>query len=997
MESRIRDIILSIVPNDGSTIGNQSLFKQVREQIEAVDGNYQESEINEVRESLITEGVLGKGRGRGGSVYRKNQPYPQQSPTDTADTQKNKETPDPMPNNQHFGTYEHPNEATQRPDVGLQDQFHQVKEPKTYRYDSSLAPELTWDENAEREFAEWLIHLIAEAGDKGEDTVFNEPQCWQGTGETFRSMQQCAARLRSLTEPFLNWAGKAERQQINVPTVPLFVHERHSTRAILDKLRNYKASGKSMDLFGDPEADIADKLDAYEHKGPWTNRMILGDSLQVMNSLLEYEGLGGQVQMIYIDPPYGVRFGSNFQPFVRRRKVEHGKDNEMIREPEMVRAYRDTWELGLHSYLSYLRDRLFLARELLKDSGSIFVQISDKNLHHVREVLDEIFGQDNFVAVINFKTMMPLESGKIESVTDYLCWYAKNKDVMNYNNLWMPKKVGPGSEFVFADKEDGSYKRLTKEEISNFSETADNERIFKRSDLASSGYTPSCTFPIDFQGKTFETKRGKSWRTTPEGIEKLKKENRLFALGDKLYFKMYFDDFGYASLTNQWTDTIEFGGRSYVVQTTTTVVQRCMLMTTEPGDLVLDPTCGSGTTSYVAEQWGRRWITCDTSRVPLALTRQRLLTATFPWYELKDPQRGPSGGFIYQRKQNRKGKEIGGLVPRITLKSIANDEEPETVTLVDRPEENKKTTRVCGPFTVEATIQSTAALDEAQSDGTKEDAAAFDNPRAYLDRMIEVLRQAHTLQLPGNQSLNLDNVRSLADCEWLHAEASTPGEDDSGQRIAVAFGPEDGSINSQQVYEAAREAYFLKYDHVYLFGFAIQAKARELVEDRSKLRIPVTYINVTPDVVMADLLKTSHTDQIFSVTGLPDVELKQAGKDDNGYPLHQVEVKGLDIFRPDNLETESIDAENLPCWMLDTDYNGMVFCASQVFFPRTSAWDNLKRSLKADFDESVWEHLAGTESEPFALGKEKRIAVKVIDERGNELMVVRGEQEAGNE
>ncbi|WP_201745002.1 hypothetical protein [Aidingimonas lacisalsi] len=277
MESRIRDIILSIVPNDGSTIGNQSLFKQVREQIEADGGNYQESEINKVRESLITEGVLGKGRGRGGSVYRKNQPNPQHSPTDKADTQKNKETPDPMPNNQHFGTYEHPNEATQRPDVGLQDQFHQVKEPKTYRYDSSLAPELTWDESAEREFAEWLINLIAEAEEKGENAVFNEPQCWQGTGETFRSMQQCAARLRSLTRPFLNWAGKAERQQISVATVPLFVHERHSTRAILDKLKNYKASGQSMDLFGDPETDIADKLDAYEHKGPWTNRMILGD------------------------------------------------------------------------------------------------------------------------------------------------------------------------------------------------------------------------------------------------------------------------------------------------------------------------------------------------------------------------------------------------------------------------------------------------------------------------------------------------------------------------------------------------------------------------------------------------------------------------------------------------------------------------------------------------------------------------------------------------
>lgn len=435
----------------------------------------------------------------------------------------------------------------------------------------------------------------------------------------------------------------------------------------------------------------------------------------------------------------------------------------------------------------------------------------------------------------------------------------------------------------------------------------------------------------------------------------------------------------------------------YVVQTSLTVIQRCMLMTTDPGDLVLDPTCGSGTTAYVAEQWGRRWITCDTSRVPLALARQRLLTATFPWYELKEPQRGPAGGFVYQRKQNRKGEEVGGLVPRITLKSIANNEEPEMVTLVDRPEENKKTTRVCGPFTVEATIQAAAVLDEQAAEETAETPASYESPRAYLDRMIEVLRRAHNLQLPGNQSLALDNVRALADCEWLHAEARTEGNGEAGQRIAVAFGPEDGAIHSQQVYEAAREAYFLKYDRLYLFGFAIQAKARELVEDRAKLRIPCTYVNVTPDVVMADLLKTSHTDQIFSVTGLPDVRLKPAGNSDSGELLYQAEVRGLDIFRPDNLETESVDAENLPCWMLDTDYNGLVFCASQVFFPRTGGWDNLKKSLKAEFDDSVWEHLAGTESEPFALGDNRRIAVKVIDERGNELMVVRGETEAGDE
>ena len=287
--------------------------------------------------------------------------------------------------------YRHTQESVQRPDVGVEAQFAHKKPPRTYRYDSSLAPELSWDENADRDFAEWLLGLIAEAAEKGEGTVFAEPQVWQGTEESFDSLSQCAARLRSLTKPFLDWSGKAERQQVSVPTLPLFVHERHSTLAIMETLKSHRSRGTTLDLFGDVGLDIADKLDAYEHKGPWTNRLVLGDSLQVMNSLLEYEGMGGQVQMIYFDPPYGVKFGSNFQPFVRNTNVKHGSDEGMIREPEMVKAYRDTWVLGLHSYLTYLRDRLVLAKEMLAPSGSIFVQISEENVHHVRELLEELF------------------------------------------------------------------------------------------------------------------------------------------------------------------------------------------------------------------------------------------------------------------------------------------------------------------------------------------------------------------------------------------------------------------------------------------------------------------------------------------------------------------------------------------------------------------------------------------------------------------------------
>lgn len=907
--------------------------------------------------------------------------------------------------------YQHAQQATQRPDVGVQDQFTAKKPPKAYRYDSSLDPALSWDENRDRDLAEWLLGLVQRCATEGEAAVFTAPQVWAGGGVQVQSLKAAADLLQALSQPFLNWTGKAERHQISVPTVPLFVHERHSTKAILEGIKHRKAKGTTYDLFGDGGGlDVTDKLDAYEHKGPWQNRMILGDSLQVMNSLLEFEGLGGQVQMVFMDPPYGVKYGSNFQPFVRKRDVKHGPDEEMTREPEMVKAYRDTWELGLHSYLTYLRDRLLVTRELLNESGSVFVQISDENLHHVRELMDEVFGAANFVACINFKTMMPLESGNIESVVDYICWYARDKTRMKYNNLYVRKNVGAGSEFVFADTEDGGYRRLSSEEIEKFSETATKERIFKRSDLTSSGYTPSCTYPIEFKGQTFETNRGKSWRTTKAGVKRLEERNRLFVLGSKLYYKMYLNDFGFTSLINQWTDTIESGGRLYVVQTTSTVIQRCILMVTDPGDLVIDPTCGSGTTAFVAEKWGRRWITCDTSRVPLALARQRLLTATFPYFELKDQQIGPQGGFVYKRKQNRKGEEVGGLVPHITLKSIANDEQPAMEVLVDRPEVNDKVTRVAGPFVVEATIApaQTVELEEGAPEKSKvqsldagpgdedaingglqlqvyEPAGRYTDPATHIERMTQVLRQSKTLRLPGNRELVLADIRRMTDSDSIHAE----GLDAEGNRIAVVFGPEDGAISSDVVFEAAREAYFLKFPHLYFFGFAIQAKARELLEDRAKLRVPCTYVTVTPDVAMSDLLKTSRASEIFSVTGLPDAVVRKAGKkNEDGADLYEVELRGLDIFNPATMDQEDIPAQNLPAWMLDTDYDGMCFYATQVFFPKTAAWDNLQKSLKADFDPSVWEHLAGTVSEPFPIGPKRRVAVKVIDERGNELMRV---------
>lgn len=893
--------------------------------------------------------------------------------------------------------YKHGHKQKQRPDVGLQQEFAQRKPPKTYRYDSSLDPALSWDETRERELVEWLLGLIASAAEAGEAKVFATPQRWKGGRYEVASVKACVRLLQTLTKPFLNWAGKAERHEISVPTLPLFVHERHSTKAILETIRHRKPKGTTLDLFGDPNMDITDRLAAYEHTGPWANRMILGDSLQVMNSLLEFEGLGGQVQMIYIDPPYGVKFGSNFQPFVRKRDVVHGKDEDMIREPEMVKAYRDTWELGLHSYLTYLRDRLLIARELLEGSGSVFVQISDENIHHVREVMDEVFGVGNFCGLITFSKTTSATSELLPSTSDYLLWYSKDLTRVKYRAIYLEKFFGGEGASAYSKVElpDGTRRSLTAEEKADPSMLEPGSRIYRIDNLTSQ--RPPGDFPVELNGRTFRPRRG-YWKTGESGMEALKKANRLESTDGGLYYVRFISDFPVFGLSNRWDDTSIAGFTSdklYVVQTSPKVLQRCLLMTTDPGDLVFDPTCGAGTTAYVAEQWGRRWITCDTSRVPLALARQRLLTATFPYYELKDPNRGPAGGFVYKRKQNRKGEDVGGLIPHVTLKSIANNEEPKMEVLVDRPEVVESITRVTGPFAVEATIPAAADMGEREADAKTKLKGSMPiaeyqvgaDPETHIGRMTEVLRQSKTLRLPGNKTLNFESVRRLNDAEQLHAEAIEKNSGD--KRVAIVFGPEDGAVTSNVVFDAATEARHEGFQHVYFFGFAADAKALELMQP-GKLKIPCMYVAVTPDVVMSDLLKTTRSSEVFSITGLPDADVRPSKqKSDSGTKLYEVEVRGLDIFNPAEQATESVEAENLPCWMLDTDYNGLSFCAAQVFFPKTAAWDNLKRALGSSYEDGVWDHLAGTVSEPFTPGEHKRIAVKVIDERGNELMVVR--------
>jgi adenine-specific DNA-methyltransferase len=902
--------------------------------------------------------------------------------------------------------YKHPEgTALLRPEVGAQPRFRKTKPPARYRYDSSLAPELSWDgQNPAREEGEALLHSIMDA-------------------PTLEAAKEAAAKLARMSRPFLNWAGKAERLSFDVPTLPLFIHERLSTPAILETLKGHRRDKQMglFDLFGDREYPLHEQLaKAYEYPNGWVNRLILGDSLVVMNSLLHFENLGGQVQMIYIDPPYGVKFGSNFQPFVRRRDVAHGDDADMTREPEMVKAYRDTWELGLHSYLTYLRDRLSLTRELLHPSGSVFVQISDENLHHVRELMDEVFGSENFCGVITFQKTGGAAPHLLSPVADYLLWYARDRASVKYRQVFRSRELGqPGTElYSFVELPGGQIRRLLPEEYVRPSLLPEGAKVFQTVSLQSPGASESDREPFVFGGKEYRPNPNRHWATHPEGRRRLVAAGRIIESGeDSLRYKMYLSDYPVIPITNIWDDTQQGGfndPKIYVVQTATKVIQRCMLMTTDPGDLILDPTCGSGTSSVVAEHWGRRWITIDTSRVPLALARQRLLTATFPYYELKEPQRGPVGGFVYRRKQNAKGEEVGGIVPHITLKSIANNQLPKEEVLVDRPEAVNGVTRVCGPFCAEATIPRALDLEAPQEEG-KEPLARGDAE----DRMIEILRASPVLHAGGGRVVKLRNVRRPAKTLYLSAEAeldqSGAGKDEkapvlytgegstervaeqkrpAGPPVAILFGPENGAVSEVAVRNAHDEASMRSrgYTHLYVIGFAIEPRAREYVDHAGNLGVPATYVQATPDVLMGDLLKNLRTSQIFSVCGLPDVALREVKPALAKESLYEVELRGLDVFDPAGEEKDQLISRagsDVPAWFLDTDYNGMVFHVCQAFFPRTSAWDSLKRALRGEFADSVWEHLAGIVSTPFPAGAHAQIAVKVIDDRGNELMVVK--------
>jgi len=802
-------------------------------------------------------------------------------------------------------------QSPMRPDVGTQPQFRKRKPPATYRYDSSLSPALNWDgQNPGRELGEWLLSVIERAAALPAPHAFDRAQEFKTADGTVvaavTTLHEAVGLLRRLGRPFLDWTGKAVRLSFDVPTLPLFIHERLSTKAIVQTLTGHRRDRQQtmFELFGDPQHPVADQiLRAYEYPDKWVNRLVLGDSLVVMNSLLHYEGLGGQVQMIYMDPPYGVKFGSNFQPFVRRRDVSHNDDADMTREPEMVKAYRDTWELGLHSYLTYMRDRLLLCRELLAPSGSIFVQIGDENLHHARELMDEVFGSKNFVSFITFAKTSGSTGDYLPGTADYLLFYARDRERLRerYSQPFVLKEVErePEGPYQWIELPDGSRRRMSREERKDPTKIPAAARIFRLDNLQSQsvggqkGEGAASRFPVEFQGREWRPSLRARWKTNEEGMARLKAARRFEATEGGLYYVRYIDDFPAKPVGNNWQDTTIAGfasDKAYAVETSSKVIQRCMLMTTRPGDLVLDPTCGGGTTAYVAERWGRRWITVDVSRVPLALARQRLLTATFPYYRLLEDERGPAGGFVYVRRQNRRGEEVGGIVPHVQLEEIAKGESPSEEVMPERPAEDESIVRVTGPFTVEATIPTPIDWDsDGVADNGEEGAQAYSS---FLDRMLEILRRSPVLHVGGGKTVTLRNVRPPARTLSLSAEAVVVNGDE--RPVALLFGPENGGVTQRAVHEALKEASLKGYAHLYVVGFAIQADARLLIEKAADMGLPpASYVQATPDLMMGDLLKNMRSSQIFSVCGLPDLDIRK--RPDGQY---EVTLAKLNVFDP---------------------------------------------------------------------------------------------------
>ena len=876
-------------------------------------------------------------------------------------------------------------------------------------------------------------------------------------------------------DPQLVWRGKDQQDwsDLVIHAPPLYIQEKvHPKVLIEDLLQQTKSDAKQadnqLDLFADfngiPKG--ADKTEFYAHDQNWSNRMILGDSLQVMASLAEREGLRGKVQCIYLDPPYGIKFNSNFQWSTTSNKVTDGKADHITREPEQVKAFRDTWRDGIHSYLTYLRDRLTVARDLLSDSGSIYVQIGVENLHRIRVLMDEVFGEDNHVATISFtKTSGQTKTNYVPTASDYLVLYAKNYNTMKYRQVFVAKTLGgEGSkEHKLIELPDGTTREnsITKDEISDLAKLPLNSRVYATGPIVSAGYSEkgSADITVTAKGKKLILKCGpnRHWTVGVEGTKLLWKIERLVQREGLRIFKRYFNDFPYSPITNVWTDTRGETDMNYVVQTDETVIQRCILSVTDPGDLILDPTCGSGTTASVAELWGRRWITVDTSRVALALARARIMAARYPFYLLADSRDGqlkeaeitrtaPSSkqvygnirhGFVYER------------APHITLGNIANNAELEILWdkwrtkldvlrdelnvslnkkweeweipreadskwsdpikklhanlwearidrqkevdasiaakadpeyLYDKPYEDKKKVRVAGPFTVES-ISPHRALgvdeDDDLIDPMKESArAGFGSTYTFEQMILENLKVAGV-----QQAHKQDKITLVAMTPWPGDLVCAEGrfrEGDAEKRAAILIGPEFGTVSRPDLVAAAREAGDAGFDVLIACAFNYDAHASEF----DKLgRIPVLKARMNADLHMADELKSTGKGNLFVIFGEPDIVILPQ-------PNNQlcIKVNGVDVFDP---STGEVRSDGIACWFIDTDYNEESFFVRHAYFlGQNDPYSSLKTTLKAEINPEAWATLNSDTSRPFDKPKSGRIAVKVINHLGDEVMKV---------
>ena len=808
-------------------------------------------------------------------------------------------------------------------------------------------------------------------------------------------------------DPQLVWKGKDEQDgaELEVQARPIYIQEKIDPRVIIANLRDEQRTKQSQaELFADFNGiTFEEQVNFYQHQQNWQNRLILGDSLQVMASLTEKEALKSQVQCIYMDPPYGIKFGSNWQSSTTKRDVKDGKIEDATRQPEQIKAFRDTWELGINSYLSYLRDRLILARDLLGDSGSVFVQIGDQNVHLVRALLDEAFGSENYFAQIPFKKTSALGSAGLDVINDYLLWYAKDLPNLRYRQLYLPV-AGDTYSFTWVQQTDGRERRLRAEERDG--RLPPEGRLFRTDNLTSQSGGASTDFTYQFEGAEFRPSRGSFWKTNRAGLDVLALAGRLIAVGHTLAFKRFADDFPVRRITAWWEDTVPSTfaiEKSYVVETYSKVIKRCLLMATDPGDLVLDPTCGSGTTAYVAEQLGRRWITIDTSRVALTLARQRLMSAKYQYYVLADSVAGHrmsaanpgedvrgdiSKGFVYKK------------LPHINLKSITNNPDihegmsreeinvaisrrADTEVLYDQPVEDGNIVRVTGPFTVES-LSPYRAIGAAATDQGGPNGLLLREPDAdgkFEQTILDNLRAAGVQNNKKGERITFRSLEPWAG-EYVHAVGEY---DEAGntKRVAICIGPEHGTVGEPLVREAAKEAAG-DFDLLVICGYAFEAAVGEDAKRYGALTVLKASIN--PDLQFgAEILKKRSTDNLFTVFGEPDVAVTV---DDDGVT---VEIKGLDVYDPTTGDVRNSSPDDIACWFIDTNYNAEAFFVRQAYFTgdRTAdPYEQLRRALRAEINDEAWESLYRVTSRPFPKPETGQIAVKVISHYGDEVMKV---------